>query len=120
MTIAHENDKIIMYGTPACPSVPPMKSLLNQSDVPYDYINIFNDLTARERVREINHGNESVPTFVFPDGTTLTEPSTGEIKKKLEAMGYKVPFRALIMGNLWLIFVAVMVLFALARALGLF
>lgn len=120
MQLSHENDKIIMYGTPACPSVPPMKGLLKQSNVPYDYINIFDDLSARERVREINHGNESVPTFVFPDGSTLTEPSTGEIKKKLEEMGYKVPFHAVIMGNLWLIFVVIAIIFAVARAFGLF
>ena len=61
-----KNSKIIMYGSPACPHVPTMKSLLNQSKVDYEYINIFQDLSAREHVREINNGYESVPTFVFP------------------------------------------------------
>lgn len=120
MQAAHQNEKIIMYGTPACPSVPPMKSLLNQSDVNYEYINIFNDLSAREHVREINQGYESVPTFVFPDGSTLTEPSTGDIKKKLEEMGYKVPLHALITGNIGTIFLVAIIIFALARGFGLF
>lgn len=120
MQASNDNQKIIMYGTPVCPGVPPMKGLLNQSKVDYDYINIWNDSSARERVREINNGYESVPTLAFPDGSTLTEPSTNEVKQKLEAMGYKVPFQAMIMGNLWMIFIVIMIAFSLARAFGLF
>ena len=115
-----KNDKIIMYGSPACPSVPPMKSLLKQSNVDYEYVNIFQDLSARDRVREINNGYESVPTFVFPDGSTLTEPGTGELTEKLKQFGYEVPLLAMITGNLPLIFVIVMIIFALSRGFGLF
>jgi hypothetical protein len=32
-----------------------------------------------------------VPTLVFPDGSTLTEPSTGELKAKLASLGYETP-----------------------------
>jgi hypothetical protein len=34
-------------------------------------------------VMSINHGNRSVPTIVFPDGSTLVEPSDSELKSKL-------------------------------------
>ncbi|MGB7341342.1 MAG: glutaredoxin domain-containing protein [Phototrophicaceae bacterium] len=111
---------IIMYGTPSCPMVPPMKGLLNRSQIDYDYINIMNDLEARQRVQAINNGYESVPTFIFPDGSTLTEPSAGEMKKKLQELGYDVPLSAMLMGNMWLIFVAVAIGFALLRAFGIF
>ena len=114
------SNKIIMYGSPACPSVSPMKSFLKQSKVDYEYINIFQDISARERVREINNGYESVPTFVFPDGSTLTEPGTGELKEKLKQLGYEVPLTALITGNLPLIFIVAMIIFALFRGFGLF
>ena len=120
MTIPPENQKIIMYGTPVCPGVPPMKGLFKQAKVNYEYVNILEDREARERVREINNGYESVPTFEFPDGSTLTEPSAKDVKKKLEAMGYTVPLQAMIMGNLWMIFIVLMIVFALARAFGLF
>ena len=120
MTILNEKQKIIMYGTAICPGVPPMKGLFQQAKVNYDYINISQNTEARARVRQINNGYESVPTLEFPDGSTLTEPSVGEVKRKLEAMGYKVPLQAMLMGNLWLIFIVVMIAFALARAFGLF
>lgn len=115
-----KNSKIIMYGTPVCPMVPPMKAMLNQSKVDYDYVNIFQDVSARERVREINNGNESVPTFVFPDGSTLTEPGAGEMKEKLQQFGYEVPLMAMIAGNLQLIFLVAVIIFALSRGFGLF
>ncbi|MEM9951343.1 MAG: glutaredoxin domain-containing protein [Chloroflexota bacterium] len=111
---------IIMYGTPTCPMVPPMKGLLNRAKVDYTYINIMNDYNARERVQAINNGYESVPTFVFPDGSTLTEPSASDMRRKLQSLGYSVPLSAMIMGNMWLLVLAVGVGFALLRAFGIF
>lgn len=87
-----------MYGHPACPQVPPMRSMLNHTGVDYDYINIYQDEAARELVRKINHGNESVPTFVFPDDSTLTEPSPRQMQKKLEALNYHIPLSAKLIG----------------------
>lgn len=84
------SDKVIVYGSPTCPSVPSVRSMLERADVGYEYVNIHSDLHAREKVKEINHGYESVPTLVFPDGSTLTEPSRGELKTKLETLGYEV------------------------------
>ena len=36
----------------------------------------------------INHGNASVPTLVFPDGSSLTEPKLDALSRKLDALGY--------------------------------
>ncbi len=52
-----------------------MRAALDELGVEYSYVDIHHDEPGRQRVREINHGNESVPTLVFPDGSTLTEPS---------------------------------------------
>jgi hypothetical protein len=38
------------------------------------------------RVVEINAGNESVPTLVFADGSTLTEPSRKALMARLESL----------------------------------
>ena len=43
---------------------------------------------ANERVRQINAGNASVPTLVFPNGATLTEPTEAELAEMLARMGY--------------------------------
>lgn len=95
------SDKTIkMYAHSACPMVPAVTTMLKGAKVDYDYINIHQDESAREFVREVNNGYESVPMLLFPDGTTLTEPSTGTLKNKLHELGYEVPLKSLIMANL--------------------
>ena len=69
--------------------VPPVLDLLVRADAPHEYVNIHNDYQARQHVQAINYGNESVPTLVFPDGSTLTEPRTGPLKDKLADLGYR-------------------------------
>ena len=114
-------DAIIVYGHPTCPSVVPVKGLLTQSKVNYEYIDIHQDSVAADRVRAINNGNESVPTLVFPDGSTLTEPTVGELQSKLESLGYEVGLVARLIGHIWPIFFIVAgVLIALLRFLGVF
>lgn len=113
-------EKIVVYGHPACPAVPPVRAMLAQAKVLYDYINIRQDGQAAALVRTINGGNESVPTLVFPDGTTLTEPSPSALKRKLEALGYRVSPLAWLLGNSWLLITGFIVLFALLRLFGIF
>ena len=114
------SEKIVVYGHPTCPMMPPVFGLLKRTKVKYDYINIHQDPEARVYVREVNNGYESVPTLLFPDGTTLTEPSTGELSAKLESFGYKVPLSARIFGNMYLILIGIGVIFALLRGFGVF
>ncbi|TFH36575.1 MAG: hypothetical protein E4G99_04645 [Anaerolineales bacterium] len=61
---------------------------LKQSGVVYEYVDIRKDEAGRWRVMEINAGNESVPTLVFADGSTLTEPSNAALQVRLESLGY--------------------------------
>ena len=97
-------DNIIVYGHQNCPSLGPVKGVLTQSKVKFEYIDIHQDREAAALVREINNGNESVPTLVFPDGSTLTEPSVGELQSKLESLGHKIGLDAWLIGNSRLIF----------------
>ncbi len=82
--------KLVVYGTPVCPMVPPVTGMLKRSQVAYDYVDIWQDDEARNTVRSINNGNESVPTLVFPDGSTLTEPRDKQLMSKLSELGYVV------------------------------
>ncbi|HYD34467.1 MAG TPA: glutaredoxin domain-containing protein [Vitreimonas sp.] len=52
----------------------------------FQEINIEDDEVAAEKVIEINNGYRSVPTLVFNDGSTLTEPSVMELEKKLATL----------------------------------
>jgi mycoredoxin len=113
-------EKLVVYGHPTCPNVGPIKWLLRLTKVPFDYIDIHQDQTAAATVRSLNHGNESVPTLVFPDGSILTEPSLGELKPKLESLGFKVGPIAWLIGNFWFVVLAIGVLIAILRSLGFF
>lgn len=68
--------------------VPPVLHALETAEVPYSYVDIRQEPEAAERVRSINGGNESVPTLVFPDGSSLTEPGLGTLRTKLQQQGY--------------------------------
>jgi mycoredoxin len=118
-------DAIIVYGHPTCPNLGPVKGLLKQSKVKFEYIDIHQDSVAAARVRAINNGNESVPTLVFLDGSILTEPTVGELQSKLESLGYKVGLVGWLIGNIRLIFfivagVLITVLITVLRFLGVF
>ena len=71
-----------------------MRSHLRRARVPFEYVDITFNGPASQRVREINGGMASVPTLVFPDGTTLTEPNEAELAAALERLGYASAERA--------------------------
>ena len=108
---------ITLYGTPTCPGIPPVRGLLAQAKVPYTYTDITRDPTAAAKVRAINSGNESVPTLVFPDGSSLTEPTGGQLKSKLESLGYRVGPLAWIIGNAWRVITGAVIAYAILRFL---
>lgn len=82
--------KTVFFGTRFCPQVYTTRRELDRYQIEYEYIDIHEDRKAAEQVKEINNGFESVPTLVFPDGSTLTEPSTTELLAKLTALGEQV------------------------------
>lgn len=86
--------KITVYGSPMCGMVLPVRNLLDRAEASYEYIDILRSAEGKERVRQINHGNESVPTIVFTDGSTLTEPSLSVLQTKLETLGYEIQPRS--------------------------
>lgn len=112
-------DKTIkLYAHATCPAIPSVIAMLKGANVAYDYINIHQDETAREFVREVNKGYESVPTLLFPDGSTLTEPSTGTLKNKLNEFGYDIPLQALVLANLPKLMMWGIIGFAVLRFIG--
>lgn len=119
------SDTVIVYGHPTCPNIGPVKGLLTQAKVKFEYIDIHQDSAAAARVRAINNGNESVPTLVFPDGSALTEPTVAKLKSKLESLGHKVGLAAWLAGHARIIIfvlagILIAVLITVLRSLGIF
>jgi mycoredoxin len=80
-----DNDakELVVYGTAWCGQSRRTKQYLVQHEIPFKWIDIDLDMTARAYVEEVNHGYRSVPTIIFPDGSILTEPSETELGEKL-------------------------------------
>ena len=49
----------------------------------FHLVDIEQDPSAAEKVAEANGGNQTVPTLLFSDGSTLTNPSVAQVKAKL-------------------------------------
>jgi len=78
--------EITMYGAEWCGDCRRSKKFLDANNVKYNYIDVEADVTASEKVIEINGGMRSIPVILFSDGTNLTEPSDAALKEKLEAL----------------------------------
>ena len=80
-------DQITMYGADWCGDCRRSKRLFEELNVECTLIDTDSDLTAADKVIEINGGAKSIPVIVFSDGTHLTEPSDNDLKAKLVALG---------------------------------
>lgn len=76
-------DKVIFYGTTWCYSSRKARSIFDQNNIPYEWIDIDYDEEGRKFVENANRGYRSVPTIVFPDGSILVEPTMDDLKSKL-------------------------------------
>ena len=78
--------KITMYGAEWCGDCRRSKKFLETNNVEYNYINVEEDLSAADKVKEINNGMQSIPVIIFEDGTHLTEPSDTDLRVKLQSL----------------------------------
>ena len=74
-----------MYSTPWCGYCHRLKSQLKREGIAFDEVDIEQQPEAAEIVESANGGNQTVPTLVFADGTSLTNPSVAQVKAKLAA-----------------------------------
>ncbi len=78
-----KDQQIVLYATAWCYMSRNTRAFLDRNHIAYDYVDIDKDKAGEEFVIKTNHGYRSVPTLLFPDGSTLTEPSLSELAEKL-------------------------------------
>jgi mycoredoxin len=78
-----ENSPLLVYGTTWCPDCTRVRRFLDANQIAYQWINIDKDPDACAIVEKINHGNQSVPTLVWADGSLLVEPSIRQLRDRL-------------------------------------
>ncbi|WP_088286714.1 mycoredoxin [Kineosporia sp. A_224] len=76
---------ITMYSTTWCGYCQRLKKQLEREGIGYTEVNIEHVPDAAEFVMQVNNGNQTVPTVLFPDGTASTNPSLAEVKARLSA-----------------------------------
>ena len=77
---------VTMYSTPWCGYCHRLKGQMDREGIVYDVIDIEQNPEAATLVERVNHGNQTVPTLVYADGTAQTNPSLVQVKEKLAAL----------------------------------
>ena len=76
----------IMYSTPWCGYCKRLKNQLTELDISFEEINIEEFPDGAQIIEKINNGNQVVPTLVFSDGTSMTNPSARAVAEKVNLL----------------------------------
>ncbi|HEV8564083.1 MAG TPA: FAD-dependent oxidoreductase [Actinomycetota bacterium] len=95
------DEKIKLYGASWCSDCKRAKRFLGDQRVPFEWHDIEQDPRHLEIVHERNNGNNVIPTIVFPDGSSLSEPSNEELANKigLDRMGMMHVYDLILVGG---------------------
>ncbi|UFU08427.1 mycoredoxin [Ruania halotolerans] len=74
-----------MYSTTWCGYCRRLKGQLDGAGIPFTEVNIEEVPDAAAFVEQVNGGNQTVPTVVFPDGSAATNPSLAQVRERLLA-----------------------------------
>jgi mycoredoxin len=75
-------NQIVMYAVDWCPDCRRAKFFFKRKKVDVVEVDVNADKKAEKFVKELNNGNRSVPTIIFPNGSMMVEPSTQELEEK--------------------------------------
>ncbi len=74
---------VTMYSTAWCGYCFRLKAQMEREGIAFVEVDIEADPEAAALVEDVNHGNQTVPTLQFPDGTFATNPSIAQVKAHL-------------------------------------
>ena len=82
-TFTPDAGTVTMFTTSWCGYCRNLKKQMDRAGVSYTEINIEEVEGTAELVASVNNGNQTVPTLLFPDGSTATNPSLAEVQSRL-------------------------------------
>ena len=77
---------LTMYTTTWCGYCRRLKSQLAREGIEIIEVDIEREPDAAEYVMSVNGGFQTVPTVLFPDGSTLTNPSARAVRQRMEGL----------------------------------
>ena len=75
-----------MFTTPWCGYCRRLKGQLDREGIEFEMVDIEEHPEHVETVAKANGGNQTVPTLLFADGSTQTNPSVAQIKERLASL----------------------------------
>ena len=78
-----ESGSVTMFSTSWCGYCARLKAQLSREGIPFAVVDIEGDPEAALVVEQVNDGNQTVPTLIFPDGSAATNPSVIEVRRRL-------------------------------------
>ena len=83
MNFVPDSGTITMFTTTWCGYCTRLKAQLVKAGIDYTEINVEEVEGTSELVMSLNNGNRTVPTILFPDGSSATNPSLAQVQAKL-------------------------------------
>ena len=83
VTAPETTEPLTLFTTTRCPFCNRLKKLLVEKGVSYAEIDVEDDAEAAAFVESVNDGNRVVPTALYSDGTTATNPPASQVRAKL-------------------------------------
>lgn len=80
-----EPGTITMFSTTWCGYCKRLKLMLDKTGTGYTIVDIEETPGTEELVKAVNGGDAIVPTVVYPDGSTATNPSLKDVQAALAA-----------------------------------
>jgi mycoredoxin len=74
---------VTMFSTAWCGYCRGLKTALNHEGITFTDVDIERHPASADYVMSVNGGDQTVPTVVFPDGTSATNPSIAEVRLRL-------------------------------------
>ena len=78
--------KVTMYSTKWCGYCHRLRSQMDRAGLDYEVVDIEKHPEAASIVAHHNRGNHTVPTMVYSDGTSQTNPSLRQVQAKLDSL----------------------------------
>ena len=78
--------EFVMFSTDWCGYCKRLKRQLDEVGITFREINVEREPDSADFVEQVNGGNRVVPTLLFSDGSSLTNPSVIAVKEKLASL----------------------------------
>lgn len=78
---------VTMYSTKWCGYCHRLKSQMDREGIEFEIVDIEKHPEAAQIVAHHNRGNHTVPTLVYSDGSSQTNPGIKDVRAKLASLG---------------------------------